>query len=115
MSPSHRVNLMTLSPTHTHTHTHTQVYNTAAYKLWHAAQLNEAEYAGIFTACLLYFHVQGVDAGWIPLLYAIGQPLAFWPRVLIGDGNIFFPPQVAGAVCRYFGMALTVWTFYKSA
>ena len=100
---------------HTHTTPTPQVYNSASYKTWHTCQLNEAEYAGIFTAVLLFFHVQGVDAGYIPLCFAIGQPLTFWPRVLVGDFNTPLPPQVLGAVLRYLGMALTAMAFYEMA
>eukprot|EP00930_Biecheleria_cincta_P000581 TRINITY_DN1012_c0_g1_i3.p1 TRINITY_DN1012_c0_g1~~TRINITY_DN1012_c0_g1_i3.p1 ORF type:complete len:339 (-),score=65.07 TRINITY_DN1012_c0_g1_i3:189-1205(-) len=70
------------------------------------AQLNVAEYEGLFTAALLFLHVQK-DAGTLVTIVSIGLPLTqaiyFWGRVATGSPMPFSP---IGALPRYACMGI---------
>ena len=88
------------------------------YKRVHAAQLNEAEYSGLFTAGLLFLSVKGVAAPWLSTLAVFGQVWYYWMRALVGnshEGGIQPPPYAPGALARYAALGMLAFELYKLA
>ena len=82
---------------------------TAAFTNWSKAQLNEAEYAPMLVAMLLYLHTQDVACPWGATLAVTGQVVYFWGRALTGR---LFPIGPFGAFPRYFAfgaLGYAVW------
>ena len=86
------------------------------YRRFHSAQLNEAEYAPIFFAGLLFLHSAGVTAPVWSTLAAFGQVAYFWPRALVGhshEGGAKLPPYVPGALARYAALAGMLYQIFR--
>ena len=84
-------------------------FQTTAYKNWSLAQLNEAEYAPMFAAMLLYLHSNNVECPWGATLAVTGQVVYFWGRVLTGK---MMPVTPMGAFPRYIAFGLLGYAVY---
>ena len=74
-------------------------------------QLNEAEYAPLLTAVLLYLNSEGVAAPLASTLAVGGQVIYFWLRAFVGhyhEGGMDPPPYAPFAVVRYVALGLLV-------
>ena len=79
-------------------------------QVW-SAQLNEAEYAPLLTAVLLYLNSEGVAAPLASTLAVGGQVIYFWLRAFVGhyhEGGMDPPPYAPFAVVRYIALGLLV-------
>ena len=79
-------------------------------QVW-SAQLNEAEYAPLLTAVLLYLNSEGVAAPLASTLAVGGQIIYFWLRAFVGhyhEGGMDPPPYAPFAVVRYVALGLLV-------
>ena len=81
-----------------------KIFETAEFKNARAAQLNEAEYAPLLSALLLYIHVKGgVRVPIASLLACGGQVLYFWGRIVTGKA---LPVTPIAASMRYAALLL---------
>jgi uncharacterized MAPEG superfamily protein len=72
------------------------------YKRVHSAQLNEAEYAPLFAAGLLFLSTKGIEAKTCSTLAVAGQVGYYWLRAYVGnaqEGGIHPPPVRATHTC----------------
>ena len=79
-------------------------------RVW-SAQLNEAEYAPLLTAVLLYLNSEGVAAPLASTLAVGGQVIYFWLRAFVGhyhEGGMDPPPYAPFAIVRYVAIGLLV-------
>ena len=93
-----------------------KVAGSNTFKRIAAAQLNEAEYSGVFLAALLFLSAKGIDAPLPSTLAIAGQVGYFWARALIGnsfEGGFDPPPYVPGAMMRYASMGLIAFELWK--
>ena len=93
-----------------------KITSSTFYKRWHATQLNEAEYAPLLVAALLFLASKGVDAPIASTLAAVGQITYFWLRGLIGhyhEGGMDPPPYVPSALARYAGLGMIAFEVFK--
>ena len=86
---------------------------TDAFRLWHSAQMNVAEYDGPILAMLLYLAAKGVASPWGATLTCAGQVIYFWGRALTGMSVLPFAPL--GAMPRYFGMGCLLYSIYGAS
>jgi uncharacterized membrane protein YecN with MAPEG domain len=75
----------------------------AHFKNCHAAQLNDAEYAPIFVATLLFLHSNSVAAPLASTFAAMGSVAYLWGKMCLP-----FPAQVPGASLRYLSLIMIV-------
>ena len=75
------------------------------------AQLNEAEYAPLFLAALLFLHAKGIDAPWASTLAVFGQIAYFWGRLATGKMLPFAP---LGSTPRYIALFLLAHAVYST-
>lgn len=80
------------------------------YKWHHRAQLNEAEWAPLSCALLLFLSAKGVQADLPSTVLAISSVIYFWGRILTGAKKNFISP--IGAVGRYVGILLLAMELY---
>ena len=62
----------------------TKILKSQFYQRVHSAQLNDAEYAPLLTAVLLYLNSEGVAAPLASTLAVGGQVIYFWLRAFVG-------------------------------
>jgi hypothetical protein len=85
------------------------------YTRVHSAQLNEAEYAPLFAAGLLFLASKGVDAPYVATGAVVGNVGYYWLRAFVGnaqEGGMHPPPYAPFAIGRYValgGMAMELW------
>lgn len=78
-----------------------QVVEGAFFKNSHAAQLNDAEWAPLFVATLLFLHLKGVEARGASMLAVFGCVEYVWAKILLP-----FPSHTLGAVARYISLIM---------
>ena len=77
------------------------------------AQLNEAEYAALLAAPLLFLHLQGqTEPTLAATLATVGQVGYFWTRLVFGYPTV---PAVTAAMVRYAGLFLTAKALWEMA
>ena len=89
----------------------TKILKSQFYQRVWSAQLNEAEYAPLLTAVLLYLNSEGVAAPLASTLAVGGQVIYFWLRAFVGhyhEGGMDPPPYAPFAVVRYVALGLLV-------
>ena len=89
----------------------TKILKSQFYQRVWSAQLNEAEYAPLLTAVLLYLNSEGVAAPLASTLAVGGQVIYFWLRAFVGhyhEGGMDPPPYAPFAVVRYIALGLLV-------
>jgi hypothetical protein len=78
------------------------------------AQLNEAEYAALIIAPLLYLHAVGAKGShWGATLAVLGQVGYVWARAFVGMPSV---PAMVAATVRYAGLiliSLELWNFFN--
>mmetsp|Transcript_17168 Transcript_17168/g.25732 ORF Transcript_17168/g.25732 Transcript_17168/m.25732 type:complete len:128 (-) Transcript_17168:402-785(-) len=89
--------------------TKTDVLESSSFKNCHTAQLNEAEWAPIFIAGLLYLHSKGIAAPFASTASAVGCVWYFWMKAFMP-----FPSHVPGAVLRFISLTMLCWEVYKT-
>lgn len=80
------------------------------YEKVHNAQLNEAEYAPLMVALLLYMHTKGVEAPYAATMAGVSGAIYFWGKVL--TGKFIFTPM--GALPRFVACILLTVATYKA-
>ena len=89
----------------------TKILKSQFYQRVHSAQLNDAEYAPLLTAVLLYLNSEGVAAPLASTLAVGGQVIYFWLRAFVGhyhEGGMDPPPYAPFAIVRYVAIGLLV-------
>ena len=89
----------------------TKILKSQFYQRVWSAQLNEAEYAPLLTAVLLYLNSEGVAAPLASTLAVGGQVIYFWLRAFVGhyhEGGMDPPPYAPFAIVRYVALGLLV-------
>jgi hypothetical protein len=84
----------------------------ATIKEFEKAQLNESEYAALFTSILLFLSSKGVEASDAATLAVAGQVGYVWTRTVIGYPKF---PTITFAIIRYGGLFLASAELWKLA
>ena len=80
-----------------------------AFKVAHAAQLNNTEWTPYYVVALLYLHTQGAGQAWVAYLSILG--CVSYTASKIGLGG---KPAPLSATARYLTMAALTWEVYQT-